>query len=78
MGNYTRFLADKEYNISPDDENYREELLEVAESFRTFDVALDEFIAQKGYEGVYVAAAGGRSGAHPGRRCFWGSRILTC
>lgn len=51
MGEYTRSLANREYNISPEDENYKEELLEVAKSFRTFDAALDEFILQKGYDG---------------------------
>ncbi len=51
MGEYTRFLSAKGYDISPEDENYTQELLEVAKSFRTFDAALDEFIVQKGYSG---------------------------
>lgn len=51
MGEYTRSLSKKKFCISPEDENYREELLEVAASFRTFDAALDEFISQRGYTG---------------------------
>lgn len=51
MGEYTRFLSAREHDISPEDENYRQELLEVAQSFRTFDAALDEFLVQKGYSG---------------------------
>ena len=51
MGEYTRFLSAKSYEISPEDEDYRQELLEVAKSFRTFDAALDEFILQRGYTG---------------------------
>ncbi len=51
MGEYTRFLSAREHDISPEDENYQQELLEVAQSFRTFDAALDEFLVQKGYSG---------------------------
>lgn len=51
MGDYTQFLSQKGNNISPEDENYIQELLEIASSFRTFDAALDEFIVQKGYTG---------------------------
>lgn len=51
MGKYTRSLSVKEHEIWPEDENYRQELLDVARSFRTFDSALDEFIVQKGYSG---------------------------
>lgn len=49
MGEYTRFLSAKGYEISPEDDNYKQELLDVAKSFRTFDASLDEFIVQKGY-----------------------------
>lgn len=49
MGDYTQFLSQKGNSISPEDENYIQELLEIASSFRTFDAALDEFIVQKGY-----------------------------
>jgi hypothetical protein len=51
MGEYTHFLSARGYEISPEDENYTQELLEVAQSFRTFDAALDEFIIHKGYQG---------------------------
>ena len=51
MGDYTQFLSQKGNSISPEDENYIQELLEIASSFRTFDAALDEFIVQKGYTG---------------------------
>ena len=47
MGDYTQFLSQKGNSISPEDENYIQELLEIASSFRTFDAALDEFIVQK-------------------------------
>lgn len=51
MGDYTQFLSQKGNSISPEDENYIQELLEIASSFRTFNAALDEFIVQKGYTG---------------------------
>lgn len=51
MGEYTSCLSTKGYDISPEDENYKQELLDVVKSFRTFDAALDEFIVQKGYSG---------------------------
>ena len=49
MGEYTSCLSTKGYDISPEDENYKQELLDVVKTFRTFDAALDEFIVQKGY-----------------------------
>ncbi len=51
MGEYTSSLSNKGCDISPEDENYKQELLDVVKSFRTFDAALDEFIVQKGYSG---------------------------
>lgn len=51
MGEYTSSLSAKEFDISPEHENYKQELLDVARSFRTFDAALDEFLVQKGYTG---------------------------
>ena len=51
MGEYTSSLSNKGCDISPEDENYKQELLNVVKSFRTFDAALDEFIVQKGYSG---------------------------
>ena len=41
MGEYTSCLSTKGYDISPEDENYKQELLDVVKSFRTFDAALD-------------------------------------
>lgn len=49
MGEYTSFLSARGCSISPEDDDYRQKLLEVAQAFRTFDAALDEFIVQKGY-----------------------------
>lgn len=51
MGEYTSYLSVKGYEISPEDDNYKQELLDVANSFRAFDASLDEFIVQKGYSG---------------------------
>ena len=51
MGEYTHFLSARGREISPEDENYAQELLEVAQSFRTFDAALDEFLLGQGYSG---------------------------
>ena len=49
MGTYTEFIEYKRYEISTDDENYIEELQEVAEMFRNFDEALDVFLVEHGY-----------------------------
>lgn len=49
MGEYTSFLSARGCSISPEDDDYRRKLFEVAQAFRTFDAALDEFIVQKGY-----------------------------
>ena len=51
MGEYTGSLSVKGFDISPEHENYQQELLDVAQSFRTFDAALEEFLVQKGYSG---------------------------
>lgn len=51
MGQYTQYMATQESQISPEDENYKEELLAVAKAFRNFDDALDEFIVKKGFVG---------------------------
>ncbi len=50
MGNYTSFLEDMTYDIF-EEEDYLEELKKAAELFRTFDKALDTFIANHGYGG---------------------------
>ncbi len=51
MGQYTERLKMLENEISPEDDNYTEKLIEVAESFRDFGEALDTFIVHKGYVG---------------------------
>lgn len=51
MGAYTKKLESKIYDISPEDENYTQELIEVADLFRDFGEALDEFISENGYVG---------------------------
>ncbi|MDE6579340.1 MAG: hypothetical protein K2K41_02260 [Ruminiclostridium sp.] len=51
MSQYTDDLEFQYSNLSPDDANYTEELLEIAASFRTFDSALDEFFQSHGYSG---------------------------
>lgn len=50
MGNYTSFLEDMTYDIFEADD-YLEELKKAEELFRTFDKALDTFIANHGYVG---------------------------
>lgn len=51
MSNYTDVLEAKMYDITPDDDNYRQELIDIAKSFRRFDEALDTYIIKHGYEG---------------------------
>lgn len=51
MKDYTEYLAHMGPDIRPEDEDFRARLLEVNRSFRTFDAALDEFIARHGYTG---------------------------
>ena len=51
MKTYTKILEDRAYDISPEDENYMEELMEVVKLFRYFDEALDEFLVNHGYLG---------------------------
>lgn len=50
MENYTAYLENIALETLEGDD-LREKLLEAAGSFRTFDVALDEFIQAQGYEG---------------------------
>lgn len=52
MSHYTDDLESQIYSIFPDDENYTEKLTEIASSFRSFDVALDEFLLDHGFDGV--------------------------
>lgn len=51
MGEYTEYLKNLRDEISPEDDNYTEELLQVVKSFRDFDEALDNFLLKKGYAG---------------------------
>ena len=51
MEKYTEQLENIKYEISPEDDNYTEELLSVAKSFRDFDETLDTFIINKGFIG---------------------------
>lgn len=51
MGTYTEFIEYKRNEILPEDDNYIEELQEVAEMFRDFDEALDVFLVEHGYGG---------------------------
>lgn len=51
MGEYTKYLKNLRGEISPEDDNYTEELLQVVKSFRDFDEALDNFLLKKGYAG---------------------------
>jgi len=51
MGQYTDYLEKKILEISPIDEDYIEQLLEVASLFRDFDVALDDFMLRHGFDG---------------------------
>ncbi|MCD8027302.1 MAG: hypothetical protein LUF02_01260 [Erysipelotrichaceae bacterium] len=51
MGIYTDEIEEKIYDIRPEDANYTDELLKMAQSFRNFDKALDEFIQGHGYDG---------------------------
>lgn len=51
MGQYTEFFEDIRGKISPEDSDYKDKLIQVAASFRTFDVALDDFIVNRGFEG---------------------------
>lgn len=51
MREYTKSVCENKFTISPEDDNYAEKLLKVAESFRRFDVALDDFLVMQGYNG---------------------------
>ena len=51
MDQYARSLAGQGQKVSPEDSDYKEKLIHVVQSFRTFDVALDDFILHHGYTG---------------------------
>ena len=51
MPTYTTLLQSPFDRISPEDDNFIEELIGVAQLFRPFSEGLDEFIARHGYDG---------------------------
>ena len=57
MSTYTTLLESPFDQISPEDDSFIEELLEVAQLFRPFSEGLDDFIAAHGYEGDMTDAA---------------------
>ncbi len=54
MHSYTDTLKDQIEDIYWEDENFVEELLQVVQLFRPFLVAMDEFLAEHGYNGDLV------------------------
>ena len=51
MGRYTDSLEDMNYELNPDSEDFEKKLAEVASQFRTFDVALTDFLIEQGLIG---------------------------
>lgn len=51
MGEYTRHLIIKEKDISIEDDDYRNTLIEITKSFRPFGEALSSFLKEHGFEG---------------------------
>lgn len=51
MGNYTEFFIERAENMSPEDDDYEQRLLDIASNFRGFDEACTDFIINHGYEG---------------------------
>lgn len=49
MGKYTRQLDEQTYYITPEDDDYKEKLIESANLFRCFDEALEAFMIKQGY-----------------------------
>lgn len=54
MHSYTDTLKDQMEDIYWEDENFVEELRQVVQFFRPFSVAMDEFLAEHGYNGDLV------------------------
>ena len=48
---YTELLNEKAETLSPDDEGYEENLIEISALFRGFDEALTAFMEEHGYMG---------------------------
>ena len=76
MPTYTTILQSPFDEISPEDENFIQELLDVAQLFRPFSEGLDEFITSHGYNGdlkdtkqkvAFIRDAFKRSGMTPPR-----------
>lgn len=57
MPTYTNLLQSQFQEISPYDENFTEELLSIAQLFRPFSDAMDEFLLEHGYAGNIDDAA---------------------
>lgn len=49
MSEYTSYITEKSADIWFEDEDYKERLLDIVRSFRTFDATLDVFLMEKGY-----------------------------
>ena len=47
MNRYTDVMENAEYDIYPEDDNYIERLIDIAQQFRTFDEALDSFMIER-------------------------------
>ena len=62
MPTYTTLLQSPFDQISPEDDNFIEELLDVAQLFRPFSEGLDEFIAAHGYDGDLADVKGKSNG----------------
>ena len=76
MPTYTTLLQSPFDEISPEDDNFIQELLDVAQLFRPFSEGLDEFITSHGYDGdledikqkvAFIRDAFKRSGMTPPR-----------
>lgn len=52
MSGYTDYLADALTDITPEEENYREKLMELVRHFRSFGDSLTEFVSERGYTGA--------------------------
>lgn len=49
MQSYTTILRSQSEEISWEDDNFIEEMLEVVQFFRPFSVAMDEFLVERGF-----------------------------
>lgn len=64
MPTYTNLLQSQFQEISPYDENFTEELLSIAQLFRPFSDAMDEFLLEHGYAGN-IDDVEAKSGIYP-------------